>query len=280
MYKNTYPISLRLFFELGDPTSICEAFMDNFNGMVHKIPRAYIYESKLQEEIKKPGVYFLTGINNGEHKLYVGESEDVLERIKSHEKDEKRSWFSDVIVITSEQDYLNKAKVKYLENIYYDLATKAGRYTLEQTIPTKSKLSKVDEGSLVEFVKKTKMMISALGYKFFDEVEAMDEINNERVYFYYKKGTKQEAKGYRTKEGFVVCKGSFISPTEVRSIHSWVKNSRDANKDKIIDNYLMEDLSFNSSSFAIGFVTGSSRSGNNVWTTAENMKLGEYIGVY
>lgn len=25
MYKNTYPISLRLFFELGDPTSICEA---------------------------------------------------------------------------------------------------------------------------------------------------------------------------------------------------------------------------------------------------------------
>jgi len=47
MYKNSNPISLRLFFEPGDPTSICEAFMDNFNGMVLKIPRSYIYESKL-----------------------------------------------------------------------------------------------------------------------------------------------------------------------------------------------------------------------------------------
>lgn len=66
----------------------------------------------------------------------------LIERLKSLDKSSDKSWFSDVVVITSEQSFLNKAKIKYLENIFYEKAKKANRYKLEQTTPTKSKFIK------------------------------------------------------------------------------------------------------------------------------------------
>lgn len=120
-------------------------------------------------------------------------------------------------------------------------------------------------------------MISALGYKFFEEVEALDEINDDRVYFYYKKDTPEEAKAYRTKEGFVVCVGSYVNPLEAKSLHSWMKDSRKLNQEKIVNDKLIEDISLSSSSFAAGFVSGYSSSGNEVWVTKDGVKLGDYI---
>lgn len=48
MAKQTkFPISVRLFFESGDPSGICESYMDNFNGIVHRVPRAFINAKSL-----------------------------------------------------------------------------------------------------------------------------------------------------------------------------------------------------------------------------------------
>lgn len=277
MKQVKYPISVRLFFQSGDPSGICESYMDNFNGIVHRVPRSFINDKTLSGEINRAGVYFLVGTINNEHRLYIGEAEIVVDRLKSHDKSSDKSWFSEAIVITSEQDFLNKAKIKYLENVFYEQAKIANRYKLEQTTPTKSKLSKIDIGTLTEFVHKTQIMISALGYKFFEEVEPIDEVNDEKVYFYFKKDTPEEAKGYRTKEGFVVCSGSYVNPNEANSLHAWMSDSRKTDQDKIVDNRLTEDISFSSSSFALGFVAGSSRSGNELWKTEGGIKLGDFI---
>lgn len=188
MNQHNHPISIRLYFENGDTSGICESFMDNFNGIVHKIPRPFLYDDRLINEINRPGVYILIGNINGKNNLYIGESENVFDRLKSHEKSSDKGWFSEVIVITSEQDFLNKAKIKYIENELFEVAKEAKRYNLNQTVPTRSTLSRIDRGTLSEFIYKIKLMIVALGYKLFDSVVAIDEINNERVYFYYKKG--------------------------------------------------------------------------------------------
>ena len=63
-----------------------------------------------------------------------------------------------------------------------------------------------------------------------------------------------QVKGYRTKEGFVVYSGSYVNPNEANSLHAWMSDSRKTNQDKIVDNRVTEDISFSSSSFALGFV--------------------------
>lgn len=272
----SFPIKINMYFESGDPSGICEVWMDNFNGIVYKIPRTFLNESSIKSSINVPGFYFLIGTVNQEKRVYIGEGEDVLERLKTHNLKEDKDWFSEVIVVTSERNYLNKAKIKYLENTFYNIAKAANRYIVEQTNPTKSKLGKSEEGTLLEFIEKTKVLVTALGYKIFEGIEQKQ--NDESfTTFYFRKGTEKQATGHLHPEGFVVSKGSYVRPEEAPKLYSWIKETRKNNKDKIVNSLLTEDILLNSPSLAVNFVAGTVGSGNQQWKTADGITLGEYL---
>ena len=85
---------------------------------------------------------------------------------------------------------------------------------------------------------------------------------------------KLEAMGMRTTEGFVVLKGSHISPEDGDTISSVLKERR--RSAKIDENgVLLEDELFSSPSYAAMFVVGKSENGLTRWKTETGKTLKE-----
>ena len=82
---------------------------------------------------------------------------------------------------------------------------------------------------------------------------------------------KINAIGHQTAEGFVVMKGSHISPETANSIPNKIKETR--GKAKITDGILQEDMLFSSPSYAAMFVIGKSENGLTRWKTKDGREL-------
>lgn len=82
---------------------------------------------------------------------------------------------------------------------------------------------------------------------------------------------KIEAIGRLTAEGFVVMKGSHISPKDSNSMPRVIKEKR--KNAKIADGILQEDMLFSSPSYAGVFVIGQSCNGLKSWKTKDGREL-------
>ncbi len=82
---------------------------------------------------------------------------------------------------------------------------------------------------------------------------------------------KINAIGRQTAEGFVVMKGSRISPESADSISNKIREIRE--KAKITDGILQEDMLFSSPSYAASFVIGQSCNGLTYWKTKDGKTL-------
>jgi hypothetical protein len=78
--------TVRIFLAKGSPTSVRTAEISNWTGKAVAGPRSQIEDILKREEAAKPGVYFLTGINqdSGRDRAYIGEAEVIRSRIKGH----------------------------------------------------------------------------------------------------------------------------------------------------------------------------------------------------
>jgi hypothetical protein len=71
----------------------------------------------------------LIGEQDGVPLAYIGEAEDVSDRIRNH--DARKDWWTTAIVITSAANNLNKAHVRYLETRLIEEAHSLGKIALE-----------------------------------------------------------------------------------------------------------------------------------------------------
>lgn len=230
-----------------------------------------------EEELHTPGVYFLFGEDNGKQLVYVGEAEDVLHRIpQKHIYDD---WKEAVVVITPNGS-LDKAKIKYLENCFHTIIAEAGRFVLKNgNIPPQSSLQSHFIEPLEDFIKKTKFVIRSAGWKVFEPIKKKEEDKfvEDGIVFYFskKKGISGKGEGKKTKNGFMVLKGSYIYP-EVAKYVPTVKKLREIHAKKIdSNNILIEDVEFGSSSTAASFISGKSINGLTDWKTKEGKTFGE-----
>ncbi len=89
-----------------DRYGIEEVFRGNWNGKAIKIPRIEVADCK-REDIQEPGVYFLfCKEEDNSDSVYIGESENVKERIVQHLRDyaaekEKYYWTTAVILLAA-----------------------------------------------------------------------------------------------------------------------------------------------------------------------------------
>ena len=114
----TYGKVIELFLVNGTADSLITAELSNWNGMAVKIPRVEL-SSCNNDDITKPGVYFLfCKEDDGSDSVYIGEAENVQERLKQHVRDyqsDKETYYWNTAVIFVGRD-LNKAMIRYLEN--------------------------------------------------------------------------------------------------------------------------------------------------------------------
>ena len=145
--------SLELFFVDGSPDGMLTAEIFNWTGHVLMTPRIQLAEALKRKEASYTGVYILIGDSEGSNlvRAYIGESEDVAERIRSH--DAKKDWWTQAVLITSAANGLNKAHVKYLESRLVEEAKRAGRMNLDNlNTPPRPSLSESAVSNMEQFI--------------------------------------------------------------------------------------------------------------------------------
>lgn len=189
----------------------------NWTGLGLVSSRADYLDARQREEWARPGVYFLTADGEDIFRplLYVGEADDVRNRVDSHVKN--KDFWTGVVAFTSKDGNLNKAHVRYLEARLLALAAAADRVTLlNGTGPALPRLSEADIAEMEGYLSEMLVMLPLAGVIAFQSVQRQQASGDDFVLT----GRGAQASGTDTSEGFVVFEGSLARTDEVASINS------------------------------------------------------------
>lgn len=249
----------------------------NQNVKAIKIPRKEVQQCN-RDDIRNAGVYFLFCKEDaGEDSVYIGEAENVLDRLNQHLRDynvDKEKYYWNSAVVFTGRD-LNKALIRYLENRFVEIARECGRYyiltknTYRNTVMKESQIA-----SMEEFIDNVKIIINTLGNKVLEPVLHVDE----KTVCLYCKGSGANAKEFVSSGGFTVLKGSKISDHMVSSFElrgrSYFNLRNKLVDDGIIVNDIFErDYEFNAPSAASAVILGRTSNGNIDWKNEDSVAL-------
>ena len=288
--------SIRIYLPDGSVSGIRHGEIVNWSGQAIACPRARFADLKDWSEIRRPGVYFLFGVDDetGRDLAYVGEAEVVAERIASHVS--AKDFWSDVVAFTSKDENLTKAHVRYLEARLAELTSKAGRHILKNaTSPQLPSLPRSDRDAMEEFIEHIRTLLGVLGHRALEplafrsaaESRASSEPSSGvspsgsttatptgPTDFYLKIGG-MVASAVRTNEGIVVLTGSDATLDATGSLSGGYRNLRDrliasgvltaiSGKYKFSSDYL-----FTTPSAAAAVIVGYSINGRDAWKTKD-----------
>ena len=272
-----YGKSIELFLVNGTADSLITAELSNWNGKAIKIPRAEV-SSCDRDDIKGVGVYFLfCKEEDGGDSVYIGEAENVLDRLKQHLRDfqsdkEDYYWSTAVAFVGSA---LNKALIRYLEDRLVKIARECGRYKiLTKNTYSKTVLKESQIASMEEFTDNINILIATLGY---NVLTAIPHAADDTKYIFCK-GSGADAKGFISPGGITVLKGSKVSDGTVPSFETRGKSyfrlrQQLENDGTIIDRVFQRDYEFNAPSAASAVVMGHTSNGNVDWKDENGVKL-------
>lgn len=273
--------SIRIYLDGGEVSGIRHAELVNWTGQALLCPRSRLAELVTWEkETRRPGVYFLFEAEDvTSRKVYVGESESVLERLKQHVGDE--SW-QEALLFTSKDENLTKAHVKFLESRLIERARTAGRYSVTNTNqPALPGLPRADRDAMEEFLLHLPILLGVLGHRVLDPLTGLGPDKEEgpaRIELSYAV-REASARGAVTDDGFVVFKGSTaLKQLEANLPLGWraikeqlVKTSKLVDAGAVYK--FVEDTLFNSPSAAAAVVYGNNVNGRVAWKTADGKPL-------
>lgn len=108
------PKTIQLFLPTGKPRGLKIAQVTSRIPIAIYVPRSDLKDAYTRPELSRSGIYFLFGdSDDARTPVYVGESEDCLDRLKQHHNSDKE-W-NTAIVIVSKTDELTKCQIRFLE---------------------------------------------------------------------------------------------------------------------------------------------------------------------
>jgi len=271
--------TIRIFLADGEPTGILLAEISNWTGKVLVAPRSQLEQLSKRDEVRRTGVYLLVGTDPDEPSrtlAYIGESDNVLKRLISHNRKDSKDFWERTVVIVSKDENLTKSHVRYLESRLITLAQAARRANLtNDTAPEPASLPESEVADMDFFIEQVQLILPVLG---FDLTQPRLVAGGERhkagsspVFELHKVGvtaTAQEVDGQ-----FVVFAKSTARKTGVPSWKSY-KTLRDklvaegslvgdpTDGTKLV---FAEDVPFNSPSAAASVVMGRASNGRKNW---------------
>ena len=282
--------SIRIFLDEGLVSGIRHGEIVNWTGQAISSPRSKIKSLSSWEESKKPGIYFLFGIDeeSGGDAVYIGEAENVLDRLQSHLV--KKDFWNEVVFFTSKDENLTKAHVKYLESRLVQLAKLSARYVvLNGNEPQLPALPRGDRDAMEEFISNLKILLGVIGYKTLESlnVKKTEQISNasaticEESLRLILKAKGINAQAYLTDEGLVVLSESQVSEKMANSLSMGNRKLRE----QLIESQILKKTNgaylftknhlFKSPSQAAAVIVGYSINGRECWKTpsGETLKL-------
>lgn len=159
---------IRMFLVDGTAGGLVTAEIVNWTGHVLKGTRDKLGEIRARGEAQRTGVYILLGdTDDGERIAYIGQSDDVAKRLHQHHG--RKDFWTDVIVITSKDQNLTGAHVRYVEARLIHLANAIGRVPLENgNLPTGgAELPEADKSDMEYFIDQLRIILPVLGVEMF-----------------------------------------------------------------------------------------------------------------
>ena len=96
--------SIRIYLVDGDASGLLTAEVMNWSGKVLVAPRTKLAELAKRDEIARTGIYILAGAdpeNPIGEVVYIGEGDNVFKRLASHDKDEKKEFWTRCVAVIS-----------------------------------------------------------------------------------------------------------------------------------------------------------------------------------
>lgn len=291
--------SIKIYLKDGSVTGV--KFAEVINQTIQGIccPRLRTVELNDLPEAKKPGVYLLFGQDEetNEPKVYIGEAENVYDRLQNHVAN--KDFWNEVIFFVSKDDYINKAHIKYLESRIIQISSTINRYKIDNyNQPQLTSLSLSDRDAMEEFLIYIKLLLGILGHKILEDIknsitiidngakkidnqnniESALPLNNLELYLTV---SGLNARGLQTDEGIVVLEGSEASKTHTINLSQIYVDIRERlinNSDLTIDGekYIFKkDVLFNSPSRAAAVIVGYNINGPQNWKNKLGISLKE-----
>lgn len=273
--------TIKIFLVHGDPKRLRTAELSNWTGKAVAGPRSEFDGVLSREESDSSGVYFLTGTDpeSGKPAIYIGEAENIRDRIKAHlEKD----FWNQIIFFISKDENLTKAHIRYLEGKLIDLARKSGRAAVTNGQSSGARLPESDREDMEIFLEKINQLLPVLGVELLVPAAAIAIGESEHKKLFCEiKGVKAE--GHLAPNGFVVLKGSQAVLTDRASSQKWpwAMNMRQRLKDEGVLEMKGDSLvftrnaEFTSPSSAAAVIHGGHANGLTAWKDKSGKTLKE-----
>jgi hypothetical protein len=281
--------AIRIFLTDGTPTGlrVVELGLSTIKALY--VPRGSLAAFALRPEARRSGVYVLIGPDPDTPTLprvYIGEGDDVLARVKAHDADQSKEFWDRVVVFISKDDNLTKAHGRFVEAKLVALAQEAKLAAVEnKTDPVGGSLPESDTAEMEEFVEQAKLLLAVLGANVFDPAPAgppskpsSDEISLELT----TSGDGFTARCRMTGGQFVILTDSIARTTEANTMPNGAK----ARRRELLDSGVLQqtdaglrftqDFPFPSASTAATVVAGCNVSGNIYWKLPDGTALGEW----
>lgn len=275
--------SIKMFLADGSPNGILTAEIINWTGHVLSAPRTKLSELIQREECCRTGVYFLVGYDS-ENLLpivYIGESDDVANRLKQHNRTEEaggKDFWEKVCLVTGKDQNITKTHIKYLESRLIEIAKRGGQcHLMNGTSHQYSKLPESDTADMEYFLEQIQVVLPVLGFDFLKELKRpseriqgltnnfLTEFVSEAEFYLTTKDINASAKVI---DGdFVVLKGSRVQRISNSTFNYTMLRNSLIERGVIdpVDFIFTQDYSFNSPSAASGVIQGRSSNGRKEW---------------
>lgn len=237
------------------------------------------FVSDYNKELEKPALYIL--VNRDTKKLYVGETDDSIKRLRNHEA---KDFWTEALVFHSTTETLSTTEVKWLEAKAYKTISDLGFYDLSENKqkPQFPKLKKYQELDLEPIFQEAKGYISAAGFDIF----LKEEFQEQPILFHQEMksaNAKCRMEFYPQSKRYVIKAGSQILAKTWDSCKGVIAALReDVFKNKKLskkegENYtLLKDIEIpadsSSPSGASRFFRGASRPGTLDWVDEKGIK--------
>lgn len=272
-----YVLSIRVVS--GNPNGVRVVGKSNWTGRGITFSRSDL-DIALKEGLGSPGVYILLGDDPDQEfdgLIYVGQAEDVGTRLKQHQGDDKKDFWTHTVVFMSIDSGLNRAHIRYLEFHLLRRADSAGRLQVKNgNRPSEPALSNNVQIEAEGFLSEILTILPVLGVSAFDQpIVSRSEVQG----CYFLGSPQASAEGIDRSDGFLVLEGSKARLETFASMGSGYKQQRERLIKKGVlvkesDAYrLVKDHLFPSPSAAAEVLLGRSANGRIEWRDENKVTL-------
>ena len=277
--------TIKIFLAHGDPKRLRTAELSNWTGKAIAGPRSELDIVLARDESHNSGVYFLTGNDpeTGKSAVYIGEAESIRDRVKIHLN---KDFWNQIVFITSKDENLTKAHIRYLEGRLIEQTKKVARAEVKNGQSSGARLPESDREDMEIFLDKIHQLLPVLGVEVLVPTTASAKTATEIELLSCEiKGLK--ASGRLTPNGIVVFAGSHAVLNERASSqkYPWPLNMRQKLKDEGVlsvetDHLLFtRDVEFSSPSAAASVIHGGHANGLIAWKNKSGKTLKELESV-